>query len=224
MGNDGQLTGIKARGSYDASNILLETDMVIEAIGQEPGNIKHIADLNLDENNCIITDSSSGTTSIDKIYAAGDIVNTTTVVDAISAGKRAARNIDEKLSTERTTPRTKTTKAIKQQPSLEIEFCGVKCENPFFLSSSPVGSNYEMCAKALDTGWGGIVYKTIGKFIADECSPRFDNNSKEGTPFVGFKNMEQISDKPLEKNLEMMAKLKKNYPEKMSCCFHIGIK
>lgn len=48
---------------------------------------------------------------------------------------------------------------------LSIDFLGVKCENPFFLSSSPVGSNYEMCAKALEAGWGGIYYKTIGIFI-----------------------------------------------------------
>lgn len=98
---------------------------------------------------------------------------------------------------------------------LSIEYLGVKFENPFCLSSSPVGSNYEMCAKALETGWGGIVYKTIGIFIADECSPRFDHNQKEDTPWVGFKNMEQISDKPLEKNLEMMAQLKKDYPDKV---------
>ena len=26
---------------------------------------------------------------------------------------------------------------------LSIDFLGVKCENPFFLSSSPVGSNYQ---------------------------------------------------------------------------------
>ncbi len=104
---------------------------------------------------------------------------------------------------------------MAKRKDLSIEFCGVKCENPFFLSSSPVGSNYDMCAKALEAGWGGIVYKTIGVFIADECSPRFDNNRKETTPFLGFKNMEQISDKPLEKNLEMMAKLKKNYPNKV---------
>ena len=36
---------------------------------------------------------------------------------------------------------------------LSINFLGVDCENPFFLSSSPVGSNYEMCAKALRAGW-----------------------------------------------------------------------
>ncbi|QEK11724.1 NAD-dependent dihydropyrimidine dehydrogenase subunit PreA [Crassaminicella thermophila] len=103
--------------------------------------------------------------------------------------------------------------AIKKD--LSIEYLGVKFENPFCLSSSPVGSNYEMCSKALEAGWGGVVYKTVGIFIADECSPRFDNGNKEGTPWIGFKNMEQISDKPLEKNLEMMSKLKKDYPNKV---------
>jgi len=98
---------------------------------------------------------------------------------------------------------------------LSIDFCGVKCENPFFLSSSPVGSNYDMCAKALEAGWGGIVFKTVGVYIPDECSPRFDQTSKESTNFIGFKNMEQISDKPLEKNLEAMARLKKDYPNKV---------
>ena len=98
---------------------------------------------------------------------------------------------------------------------LSIDFLGVKCENRFFLSSSPVGSNYEMCAKALEAGWGGIYYKTIGIFIPDECSPRFDITTKEGTPWVGFKNMEQISDKPLEVNLEYMRRLKQDYPNKV---------
>lgn len=98
---------------------------------------------------------------------------------------------------------------------LSIDFLGIKCENPFFLSSSVVGSNYEMCAKALDMGWGGIVFKTIGFYRPDETSPRFAKTSKEGTPFIGFKNLEQISDHSLEDNLEFLRKLKKNYPTKV---------
>ncbi len=105
---------------------------------------------------------------------------------------------------------------------LSIDYLGVKCENPFFLSSSPVGSNYEMVAKAFESGWGGVFFKTIGIFIADECSPRFDNNVKEATPWVGFKNMEQISDKPLEKNLEAISKLKKDYPNKVMVASIMG--
>lgn len=105
---------------------------------------------------------------------------------------------------------------------LSIDFLGVKCENPFFLSSSPVGSNYDMIAKAYETGWGGVYYKTIGFFIANECSPRFDVTYKENLPWVGFKNMEQISDKPLEKNLQMISDLKKNYPGKVMVASIMG--
>lgn len=101
------------------------------------------------------------------------------------------------------------------EKDLSIEFLGVKCENPFFLSSSPVCSNYDMVAKAFDMGWGGVFYKTIGIFLPNECSPRFDITSKEGTPWTGFKNMEQISDKPLETNLEYLRRLKKDYPTKV---------
>ncbi|WP_312061226.1 NAD-dependent dihydropyrimidine dehydrogenase subunit PreA [Anaerotignum sp.] len=105
---------------------------------------------------------------------------------------------------------------------LSIDYLGVRCENPFFLSSSPVGSNYEMVAKAFEMGWGGVFYKTIGIFVADECSPRFDHVKKEGMPWLGFKNMEQISDKPTEVNFENMYKLKKAYPEKIMVASIMG--
>ena len=38
---------------------------------------------------------------------------------------------------------------------LSIDFCGVRCENPFFLSSSVVASGYDMCAAAFGPclGW-----------------------------------------------------------------------
>ncbi len=103
---------------------------------------------------------------------------------------------------------------MAKKTDLSIEFCGLQCENPFFLSSSPVSATYEMCAKFLDLGGGGIVYKTIGTYIPDECSPRFDHVGKEDLPFIGFKNMEQISDHPYEHNLEWIARLKKDYPNK----------
>ena len=91
----------------------------------------------------------------------------------------------------------------------------MKCENPFFLSSSVVASGYEMCANALRVGWGGIVYKTIGFIRPDEVSPRFDAIGKESTPFVGFKNLEQISDHPLKENLEILRRLKREFPSKV---------
>lgn len=98
---------------------------------------------------------------------------------------------------------------------LSISFCGVPCENPFFLSSSCVAGNYEMCACALEAGWGGIVFKTIGFYQANEVSPRFDTLAHGGVPFGGFRNLEQISDHPLEENLDVLRRLKQAYPKKV---------
>lgn len=101
------------------------------------------------------------------------------------------------------------------EADLSIDFCGVHCENPFFLSSSVVGSDYEMVAKAFEMGWAGVAFKTIGTFVPEEVSPRFDAISKEAVPFVGFKNIEQISDHPLEENLDCLRRLKRDYPSKV---------
>lgn len=101
------------------------------------------------------------------------------------------------------------------KPNLEIDFMGVKCENPFFLSSSIVAGNYEMCANAFKMGWAGAVFKTIGFIKPEETSPRFDAIRKEGTPFIGFKNLEQISDHSLEENLSDLRRLKDDFPNKV---------
>ncbi len=106
-------------------------------------------------------------------------------------------------------------KAEKKNVDLSIDFCGIPCENPFFLSSSVVGSNYEMVAKAFDMGWAGVAFKTIGVFVPEEVSPRFDALKKEALPFVGFKNIEQISDHTLEENLAFIRDLKRDYPTKI---------
>lgn len=102
-----------------------------------------------------------------------------------------------------------------EEIDLSVKFLGVSCENPFFLSSSVIASNYDMCANALRAGWGGIVFKTIGFLQPKEVSPRFDATSKEGTPFVGFRNLEQIAEHTLEENLDYLKRLKKDFPSKI---------
>lgn len=63
---------------------------------------------------------------------------------------------------------------VRPLPSLDVDFCGIHCENPFFLASSAVCTNYEMVARALEAGWGGVFYKTICMQEINEVSPRFD--------------------------------------------------
>ena len=124
--------------------------------------------------------------------------------------------INEPVAIDRIMNSISTEKKIEdKEVSLEIDFCGVHCENPFFLSSSVVGSNYEMVAKAFDMGWAGVAFKTIGMFVPKEVSPRFATINKENTPFIGFKNIEQISDHTLAENIGFLKKLKKKYPSKV---------
>ena len=99
-------------------------------------------------------------------------------------------------------------------PSLAITFCGIQCENPFFLASSAVCTNYEMVARAFDAGWAGVFYKTICKQDIREVSPRFDA-VKSDTRFTGFRNMEQLSENPYEVDFDILRRLKQDYPTKV---------
>ena len=103
----------------------------------------------------------------------------------------------------------------EDRADLSITFCGIRCENPFFLSSSVVAGTYDMCAAALKMGWAGVVYKTIGFLIPQEVSPRFAATGGPGAPFEGFRNLEQISDHPLEENLDALRRLKRDFPGKV---------
>lgn len=104
----------------------------------------------------------------------------------------------------------------KELPSLEIDFCGIKCEHPFFLASSSICTNYEMVARAFDMGWAGVFYKTICLEDIVEVSPRFDamSNNAKGD-FYGLRNMEQLSENPADVDFDILRRLKQNYPNKV---------
>ncbi|WP_195485806.1 NAD-dependent dihydropyrimidine dehydrogenase subunit PreA [Parabacteroides johnsonii] len=103
-----------------------------------------------------------------------------------------------------------------QTPDLALSFCGVRCQNPFFLASSPVASSFDMCRRAFDAGWAGISYKTISFYHSREVSPRFDSlPASRPATFGGFKNLEQLSPRPAEENFDILSRLKAEYPEKV---------
>ena len=109
------------------------------------------------------------------------------------------------------------------QAELSVNFCGIRCENPFFLASSPVASSFEMCCHAFDAGWAGVSYKTISFYQSREVSPRFDALPGEHPfSFCGFKNLEQLSPHSAEENFEIIRRLKERYPEKVIIASIIG--
>lgn len=99
---------------------------------------------------------------------------------------------------------------------LSVNFNGFVCENPFLLSSSCVGANYEMCAKALSMGWAGVVFKTISYIDSEEVSPRFSFVKRTPNSLIGLKNLEQRAEiHTVEENFAFIKQLKKDYPSKL---------
>ncbi|MBR2830643.1 MAG: NAD-dependent dihydropyrimidine dehydrogenase subunit PreA, partial [Solobacterium sp.] len=97
---------------------------------------------------------------------------------------------------------------------LRTELCGIPLENPFLLSSSVVGSTYDMCTRAFEAGWAGVAFKTICSFEIHEASPRFSAITGDNGNIIGFKNIEQLSDHSVAENMAIFRELKKNYPTK----------
>ncbi len=78
----------------------IEADVVIEAIGQSPNPllISLMDNLEKGRKGNVITDEETGLTSIENVYAAGDVATgAATVIEAMGSAKRAAKAINEKL-------------------------------------------------------------------------------------------------------------------------------
>ena len=97
---------------------------------------------------------------------------------------------------------------------LKTEICGIPVESPFLLSASVVASSYEMCARAFEAGWAGAAYKTVSYMEMHEASPRYASLRGADGGIVGFKNIEQLSGRSVEENLDIFRRLKRDYPTK----------
>lgn len=103
-----------------------------------------------------------------------------------------------------------------------VDFCGIHAENPFFLGSAVEASGYDMIARAFEMGWAGAFYKTISFMHIKEVSPRFDSVNKESTAFIGFRNMEQLSEHDPRFDFEVISRLKRNFPSKIMVASIMG--
>lgn len=46
---------------------------------------------------------------------------------------------------------------------LSIVFAGIKAPNPFWLASAPPTDKAYNVVRAFEAGWGGVVWKTLGR-------------------------------------------------------------
>ncbi|MCL6586652.1 MAG: NAD-dependent dihydropyrimidine dehydrogenase subunit PreA [Anoxybacillus sp.] len=96
---------------------------------------------------------------------------------------------------------------------LRINLAGIKSPNPFWLASAPPTNSGYQVQRAFEAGWGGAVWKTLGEPILN-VSSRFAALHFNGQRVVGFNNIELITDRPLEANLQEMYETKKRFPDR----------
>jgi dihydropyrimidine dehydrogenase (NAD+) subunit PreA len=98
---------------------------------------------------------------------------------------------------------------------LRCEIAGVKAPNPFWLASAPPTDKEYNVVRALRAGWGGVVWKTLGEDppVVNTTS-RYGAVQYRGTRMAGFNNIELITDRPLEVNLQEIKRVKRLFPDR----------
>ncbi len=99
---------------------------------------------------------------------------------------------------------------------LSCTIAGVSSPNPFWLASAPPTDKQYNVERAFEAGWGGVVWKTLGEAgppVVNVCS-RYGSIDYNGQRMIGLNNIELITDRPLEVNLEEITAVKKAWPDR----------
>ena len=99
--------------------------------------------------------------------------------------------------------------------NLTNDFVGIKSPNPFWLASAPPTDKQYNVERAFKAGWGGVVWKTLGEDPpVVNVSSRYGAVAYNGTRVAGFNNIELITDRPLEVNLQEIKAVKRAWPDR----------
>ncbi len=99
---------------------------------------------------------------------------------------------------------------------LRTEFAGIKSPNPFWLASAPPTDKAYNVVRAYREGWGGVVWKTLGEDppVVNVAGPRYGAIHGNDRRLMGFNNIELITDRPLEVNLQEITQVKRDWPDR----------
>ena len=96
---------------------------------------------------------------------------------------------------------------------LTSNFLGIKSPNPYWLASAPPTDKKINVLRALEAGWGGVVWKTLGSQVKN-VSSRYSAVNFNGGKVMGFNNIELISDRPLQINLDEIREVLRLFPDR----------
>jgi dihydroorotate dehydrogenase/NAD-dependent dihydropyrimidine dehydrogenase PreA subunit len=99
---------------------------------------------------------------------------------------------------------------------LTTRFLGIQSPNPFWLASAPPTDKAYNVNRAFEAGWGGAVWKTLGEDppIVNVSGPRYGAIHSNDRRVIGFNNIELITDRPLQANLDEIRQIKRDWPDR----------
>ena len=99
---------------------------------------------------------------------------------------------------------------------LTSNFVGIKSPNPFWLASAPPTDKEYNVRRAFEAGWGGVVWKTLGfdPHVVNVNGPRYGAVFGADRRLLGLNNIELITDRPLQTNLDEIKVVKRDYPDR----------
>ena len=100
---------------------------------------------------------------------------------------------------------------------LTSNFIGIKSPNPFWLASAPPTDKKYNVERAFEAGWGGVVWKTLGSEgppIVNVSGPRYGAIFGADRRLLGLNNIELITDRPLEVNLQEIKEVKRKWRDR----------
>jgi len=100
---------------------------------------------------------------------------------------------------------------------LSTDFLGICSPNPFWLASALPTDKEVNVHRAFEAGWGGVVWKTLGEDgppVVNVNGKRYESLLSDQRRVIGFNNIELITDRPLQINLDEIRRVKRNWPDR----------
>ncbi|MDD5210745.1 MAG: FAD-dependent oxidoreductase [Elusimicrobiales bacterium] len=154
------------------------------------------------------------------VFLAGDCRNgAATVVEGTASAKNAAIEAHAYMQGQRA-PAVKDNKKSHvilagrdlRPVDLTTDFFGRKLKSPFIISASPHSDGYEQVKAAYKAGWPGVVMKTafdgLHIHIPSEYMVTFTENT--------YGNSDNVSGHPLDRVCKEVARLVKEYPDRLT--------
>ncbi len=101
--------------------------------------------------------------------------------------------------------------------NLTTDFIGIKSPNPFWLASAPPTDKAYNVERAFEAGWGGVVWKTLGSEgppVVNVNGPRYGAIWGADRRLLGLNNIELITDRPLQTNLDEIKMVKRKWRDR----------